>query len=74
MRLIDADELPRHKVLWEDGTKTIFIFDDIKDAPTIDAIPVEWIIETQKSASCGDSLDCGISELLELWQQEQEAR
>ena len=48
--------------------------DVMKYRPTINAIPVEWIINKQKCASENDSLDVGIAELLEMWQKEQEAR
>ena len=40
MRLIDADELPCKEMV--DGMLDVF---DILEAPTIEAIPIEWLME-----------------------------
>lgn len=55
---------------FEDGV--MFISERIDAAPTIDAIPVEWLQKKRKYASEGDSLDVGIAEVLNMWKKEQE--
>ena len=83
MRLIDADLLCTHIENEFDGVCVYDVsgneaareFCDMVDiAPTIDAIPVEWLEEKRKYASDGDSLDVGIAEVLDMWEKEQEAR
>ena len=72
MRLIDADALPI--VARGKNHHRKYVFADITDAPTIDAIPVEWLREF-------DLYYAGISggtkymkELVEAWQKGQVAR
>ena len=81
MRLIDADALKARIEQEEDreydATGYLLHMTDslpvIDNAPTIDAIPVEWLQKKRKYASEGDSLDVGIAEVLDMWQKEQEA-
>jgi len=72
VRLIDADALPI--VARGKNHHRKYVFADITDAPTIDAIPVEWLREF-------DLYYAGISggtkymkELVEAWQKGQVAR
>lgn len=82
MRPIDADALPsalfQKHVHDGEELEPMLYFEDavevVENAPTIDAIPVEWLEEKRKYASEGDSLDVGIAEVLDMWQKEQEAR
>lgn len=82
MRLIDADALPNElfKKHVHDGEELepMMYFEDavkvVENAPTIDAIPVEWLKKVRKDASEGDSLDVGIAEVFDMWEKEQEAR
>ena len=78
MRLVDADAL--NKTLQERvGSPT----DDrlyevnlcIIDAPTIDAIPVEWLKEQNNSTKYYKTLQGqAVERVLELWEKEQEAK
>ena len=77
MRLIDADALLKRKgcaydseghLLYAVGTG------DIVHAPTIDAIPVEWIIKWSNKRYRVTQGDVSIVDVLEAWQREQEAR
>ena len=82
MRLVDADKQlewvdcmkPIHGIGLEPVVAVETVRDLIKGAPTIDAIPVEWLKKVRKDASEGDSLDVGIAEVLDMWEKEQEAR
>lgn len=92
MRLIDADAIKariheicsfewNHKVApvsWADAYEDFE--EDIDAAPTIDAIPVEWLEEHDgENISDSDGNIYGrrhitISEALSMWQKEQEAQ
>lgn len=76
MKLIDADELKVVSVGRKNGRK--FVHADITDAPTIDAIPVEWLVEQRNRVAHlprnGKSLTRLIDGLIAMWQKEQEAR
>lgn len=82
MRLVDADKqlewvdcmTPIHGIGLEPVVAVETVRDLIKGAPTIDAIPVEWLQKKRKYASEGDSLDVGIAEVLDMWEKEQGAR
>jgi hypothetical protein len=82
VRLVDADKQlewvdcmkPIHGIGLEPVVAVETVRDLIKGAPTIDAIPVEWLKKVRKGASEGDSLDVGIAEVLDMWEEEQEAR
>ena len=45
MRLIDADKLPiwSFPISWEEGVGIEKCCEAVKDAPTVEAIPIEWI-------------------------------
>lgn len=63
MRLIDADKLP----ISFDGHTVSVWKNDIDNAPTIEAIPIEWL------KKCGDSyiLCCTIvDDIIEEWREE----
>ena len=77
MRLVDADALPI--VTRGKNHHRKYVFADITDAPTIPAIPVEWL-EAQIRPYTGDVSDIGksakngtIKSIIRKWQQEQEA-
>ena len=74
-RLIDADALLANQP--EDCYRTS---DWINAAPTVDAIPVEWM-KAQIRPYTGDVSDIGksarngtIKDLIRMWQKEQEAK
>lgn len=82
MRLIDADKLElKHFVQWADvvvgynGTQpkhkhTDIIAYDISGAPTVDAIPIEWIKQWMVD---NWELECnyGIEGMIDDWEEEQ---
>ena len=84
MRLINAYTLPdalfQKHVHYGEGTEMYLSFADILDvidnAPTVDAIPVEWLkgmrdlMHRSSSRAAGDMLN----RVIEIWQKEQEAR
>lgn len=86
MRLIDADELEvmsydaqghrgEYAQGYDDGVS--YMAAKIDRAPTIDAIPVEWIVNMQKEwlKSSASFETCGaISAMLHRWWTEQEVR
>ena len=80
MRLIDADYITEGRV----SNDPVVIA--AKWAPTIDAIPVEWL-ENKLNTLCFEAMGAGalygdrigelaksINEVMKLWQKEQEAR
>ena len=81
-RLIDADALMysiRHAIYPSDMTTTVAIGiceSHLEDAPTVEAIPVEWlkgirdIMRRSSSPAAGDMLN----RVIEMWHKEQEAR
>lgn len=82
MQLIDGDEFSvfswtaqgseEYKNGFDDGVN--FVVDKIDAAPTVDAIPVEWITARWKNWYW-DSVRCECERfLIEDWQKEQEAR
>ena len=82
MRLIDADAL-KEKIEQSDGDGAIAKYCKRvlaecldNDAPTIDAIPVEWMREKMNIADDAGDLDSVdlFSWILQTWQKEQEAR
>ena len=85
MRLVDADKqlewvdcmTPIHGIGLEPVVAVETVRDLIKGAPTIDAIPIEWLRSQLKNnpndiESAYDNI-C-INELIDRWQQEQETR
>ena len=78
MRLIDADALPnelfKKHVHDEEELEPMLYFEDavkvVENAPTIDAIPVEWLRKWPKSLREG----AYVRDILTDWQKEQEAR
>lgn len=68
MRLIDADKLHYKKVWIEnedyDVKAAVVVFaKEIDKAPSVDAIPVEWIKKYEKT----DDLAASIYRMLEAW-------
>ena len=72
MRLIDADALPI--VTRGKNHHRKYVFADITDAPTIDAIPVEWLRNLCAIANMETDDEMFIDWLIQTWQKEQEAR
>lgn len=77
MRLVDADALPI--VARGKNHHRKYVFADITDAPTIDAIPVEWLEQqfydnpkSQWAEKCRDVYTKW--QKWQRWQKEQEAR
>lgn len=69
MRLIDADELER-KVRWYGGnTAGLLPQYELINAPTVKAIPIEWI---ERKLAEHWYVDYDIRELLEDWEKENE--
>lgn len=76
-RLIDADNIISVcEILSEKGNNPHYwgqLISIIKDMPTIDAIPVEWIRNIKENLP--ESIEkMGLDAVLILWAQEQEAR
>ena len=79
MRIIDADALREKCGEWytEEGTEEGFIgtLKGLLDAaPTIDAIPVEWLEEHDSEGNEYGRRYISVVEALSMWQQEQEAK
>ena len=75
MRLIDADALPI--VTRGKNHHRKYVFADITDAPTIPAIPVEWLKKVQTECVCDVQqipMYVAIGWLRDMWQKEQEAQ
>ena len=73
MRLVDADALPI--VARGKNHHRKYVFADITDAPTIDAIPVEWLKQKRDSQSDPwDYLANAIDYILAVYKKEQDAR
>jgi hypothetical protein len=77
VRLIDADAL-RQELLYIEDIPTVTEF-DIDNAPTIDAIPVEWLNERHRK--CCEEGDTDLMDAItvlcneyHVWQKEQEAQ
>lgn len=66
MRLIDADALDDELGASDED---IYIHHMLEDAPTIDAIPVEWLRKWPKDLREG----AYVRDILRDWQKEQEA-
>lgn len=74
MRLIDADKL-REKDMNGD---VVDIF-DVLEAPTVEAIPIEWIRRYASSKSANDGMDCywsfweeDVLKMIDEWEKENE--
>ena len=88
MRLIDADALKEtmefHVTTMSVCSTTIearakgemkrTCIADVANAPTIDAIPVEWLRKVMMNDVNDSNSSNAAFQILELWQQEQEAR
>lgn len=77
MRLIDADALIDKVETARKKAKTLTGMDFVmvtKDMPTIDAIPVEWIMKWSNKRYRETQRDVSIIDVLEAWQKEQEAK
>ena len=83
VRLVDADALPsalfQKHVHDEEELEPMLYFEDavkvIENAPTIDAIPVEWL-KARKTKYYEDwgLVPVSVEEALTMWQKEQEAQ
>ena len=86
MRLIDADalrvkmydeafETDTDEQRWDSGCWIRYrMFErNVDDAPTIDAIPVEWIKQKQSEIPASSSWNIMMQFLMDLWKEEQEA-
>ncbi len=82
MRLIDANALPaalfQHHVHDGEELEPLLYYDDaiqvVNDAPTIDAIPVEWLRSLCAIAKMEIDDKMFIDWLIQTWHEEQEAR
>lgn len=74
MRPIDADALKEKKVYSHERHEKIVPVAEIDWSPTIDVIPVEWIIKWSNKRYRETQRDVSIVDVLEAWQKEQEAR
>lgn len=76
MRLVDADKLPI--IARGKNHHRKYVFADITDAPTIYAIPVEWLEAVLEEAKEFPRVEhetiVAIPYLINRWQKEQEAR
>lgn len=77
MRLIDADALDIDSFpIGDDEDECVVVYTNIKNAPIIDAIPVEWLENSLKNSMDAQWHYAVRSVLHEWqeWQKEQEAR
>ena len=84
MRLVDGDALPsalfqKHVHDGEELEPMLYFEDAVKvveDAPTIDAIPVEWMRDKMRGyASALKSTEtAALVRVMQMWEDEQEAR
>ena len=84
MRVIDADALPNElfKKHVHDGEELepMLYFEDavkvVENAPTIDAIPVEWMRDKMRgyASSLKSTETAALVMVMQMWQKEQEAR
>lgn len=84
MRLVDADALPsalfQKHVHDEEELEPMLYFEDavkvVENAPTIDAIPVEWLRDKMRGyASALKSTEtAALVMVMQMWQKEQEAQ
>jgi hypothetical protein len=74
VRLIDADALPI--VTRGKNHHRQYVFADITDAPTIDAIPLDWLREKMRGyASALKSTELSaVVTVMSMWEKEQEAQ
>lgn len=63
MRLIDADKIESTEIFIYDDYVEMAYMDDIRELPTVDAIPVEWINKNKKTGMF-------VSTLLTMWEYE----
>ena len=71
MRLIDADALD---YALGASDEDIYFHHMLEDAPTIDAIPVEWLREWQDEVGTLNEWWPIIERIITVWHEEQEAR
>ena len=82
MRLIDADKQLElvdctthiHGIGLEPVVAVDTVRDLIKGAPTIDAIPIPWIISWCFKRYMETKVEISVPEMIEAWWKEQEAR
>lgn len=77
MRLIDADALKGKTEAH--GAKIAYVVSflwDIDDAPTIDAIPVKWLVnlKAEYAREGREQAEGDLMNLLLMWKKEQEAK
>lgn len=83
MRLIDADELPGVNIIERiEGEREVFVNSwvpatAIWAAPTVEAIPVEWIKEFANVRAANDGMDCywhfwgeDVLQMIDQWRKE----
>lgn len=83
-RLIDGDALPsalfQKHVHYEEELEPMLYFEDavkvVENAPTIDAIPVEWLVnlKNEYAREGHEQAEGDLMNLLLMWQKEQEAQ
>jgi hypothetical protein len=76
VRLIDADALKEKKVYSRERHEKIVPVAEIDWSPTIDAIPVEWLVnlKNEYAREGRGQAEGDLMNLLLMWQKEQEAR
>lgn len=74
VKLIDADALKIVSIGRKNGRK--FVHADITDAPTVDAIPVEWLREKMRGyvSALRSTETAALVRVMQVWQQEQEGK
>lgn len=73
MRLIDADKLPiwSFPISWEEGVGIEKCCKAVEEAPTVEAIPIEWIEHFAEKIWWEDERAV-IEDMLERWEKENE--
>lgn len=67
MKLIKADELYKRIAEQETWNVPDFVYDEIRNAPTVKAIPIEWI---KKYLAEAPTHYVFVNDLLEDWEEE----
>ena len=74
MRLIDADKIHRSRAKITEGSKSFykewFSASAIDNAPTVEAIPIEWILNHPKFPHKNEDRKKCILDMIEDWRKE----
>ena len=71
-RLIDADNL-LEQIQWLEADTPVFhdVWEEICSQPTVEAIPIDWILNHEKMPKSGKGHDA-IMDMIESWRERRE--